>query len=349
MKPVTINLALQGGGAHGAFTWGVLDRLLQEDWITIDGITATSAGAMNAAALKAGWVENGNQGARDKLDAFWDQLAGINTLTPAPVKEWLTSFSPPLPVLASLAEYNPAMVGADMLARTFSPYETNPLNIHPLRAMVDDFFNFDKVCAIAGPSLFVSATNVRTGKIKIFSGTEISTDAILASACLPTLYQAVEIYDPTTKKTEAYWDGGFMGNPALFPLFYETDTCDVLLVHINPIHREEIPRTAREIENRVNEISFNSSLLRELRNIYFVTRLIEAGKIKRGQMMEVLIHSVADDATMIQLGVATKNTPTPALLSQLKHAGQTAMDGFLNQNADNLGKKSSVDLKSMFA
>lgn len=349
MKPVSLNLALQGGGAHGAFTWGVLDRLLDEDWITIDGVTATSAGAMNAAALKAGWVEGGNQGAKDKLDAFWDQLGGGNALTPAPVKDWLNSFTPPLQVLKSFAEYNPALVGADIVSRTFSPYETNPLNYHPLRNLVDEFFNFEQVCAENGPSLFISATNVRSGKIKIFSGTEITTDAILASACLPTLYQAVEILDDTTGKTEAYWDGGFMGNPALFPLFYQTQTSDVLLVHINPIHRDDIPKTAREIENRINEISFNSSLLRELRNVNFVKRLIEKGKIKSEEMMDVKVHSVADDATMIQLGVATKSSPTPALLSQLKSAGQVAMDSFLEAHAGNLGTKSSLDLKKMFA
>ena len=349
MKPVTLNLALQGGGAHGAFTWGVLDRLLDEDWITIEGVTATSAGAMNAAALKAGYVENGRTGARHRLDAFWHTLGGVTDLTPEPVRQWLNLITPPLPVLASFTEYNPAIKAAEMVSQTFSPYEINPLNYHPLRATVDAFFDFDQVCADDGPKLFISATNVRSGKIKIFQEDEICTDVILASSCLPQIYQAVEIEDPKTGVLEAYWDGGFMGNPALFPLFYETKTSDILLVHINPMRREAVPKTAKEIENRVNEISFNSSLLRELRSIEFVQRLIREGRVTKGDMKDIHIHSVADDATMIQLGVSTKTSPTAGLLSQLKDAGRHAMDGFLEKNADNLGKRGSCDLKAMFS
>jgi len=349
MKPVTINLALQGGGAHGAFTWGVLDRLLDETWIEIEGITATSAGAVNAAAFKAGHVEGGRAGARERLDAFWEDLGGVNTLTPEPIRQWLDAITPPLPVLAGLLDYNPAIKAAELVSQTFSPYEVNPLNFHPLRATVDDFFDFDAVCAPGGPKLFISATNVRSGKIKIFQGDEINTDVILASSCLPTLYQAVEIRDPDTDVMEAYWDGGFMGNPALFPLFYETKTSDVLLVHINPMRREDIPKTAKEIENRVNEISFNSSLLRELRSIEFVHRLIREGRVKKGDMKDIHIHSVADDATMIQLGVSTKTTPTAGLLNQLKLAGQLAMEEFLTRHAKDLGKKGSCDLNAMFS
>lgn len=349
MKPVTINLALQGGGAHGAFTWGVLDRMLDENWIEVEGITATSAGAMNAAAFKAGFVEGGREGARARLDGFWEAIGGLTNLTPATVKEWLLSISPSLPVLSGLTEYNPAVKAAELVSQTFSPYEINPLNFHPLRRTVEDFFDFEAVCAAQGPKLFISATNVRSGKIKIFQGTEISTDAILASSCLPQIYQAVEILDPATGVVEAYWDGGFMGNPALFPLFYETKTSDILIVHINPMRREDIPRSAKEIENRVNEISFNSSLLRELRSIEFVHRLIREGRVKKGDMKDIHVHSVADDETMVQLGVTTKQVPSAAVLLKLKDAGRVAMDTFLSENGDRLGETGTCDLKAMYS
>lgn len=349
MTPVTINLALQGGGAHGAFTWGVLDRLLDEAWIEIEGITATSAGAMNAAALKGGLVRGGRTGARTALDTLWDTVGGEGTLLPAPIYEWLKTVSLPLPMLSHLADWNPAMAGASAVGRVFSPYDLNPLNLHPLRGIVDDMLDREAVCGDEGPKLFIAATNVRSGKIRVFSGDEISTDAILASTCLPTIYQAVEIHDPKTDRIEAYWDGGYIGNPALFPLFYNTTSPDILIVHINPTYREELPRSAREIENRINEISFNSSLFRELRAIDFVQRLIDEGRVTKGEMKDVNVHSLRDDATMTALGVSTKLAPTPGLLAQLKSAGQIAMDSFLNTHADDLGKRSSVDLRAMFS
>ena len=348
MKPRKVNLALQGGGAHGAFTWGVLDRLLEEDWIEVEAITATSAGAVNAAALKAGFVKGGRTGAREELDAFWEKMSGVPNQIADPVKEWLAAYSPPLGLIAALTDNNPAVKAASMVAQSFSPYELNPLNLHPLRSIIDEFFDFDQVCAAEGPKLFISATNVRSGKIKIFKDDRISTDVILASACLPQLYQAIEIPDPDTGEVEAYWDGGFMGNPALFPLFYETKTSDILLVHINPLRREDIPRSAKEIENRVNEISFNSSLLRELRSIEFVQRLIREGKVRKGDMKDINIHSIADDDTMVQLGVATKQAPSAPLLLQLKDAGRDTMELFLSDHADQIGVKGTCDLRAMF-
>ncbi len=349
MKPIAINLALQGGGAHGAFTWGVLDRLLEETWIELEGITATSAGAVNATALKAGYVKGGHEGARSELDMLWQGLGGVPAETPAPVLDWLKAISLPLHMIAGLTEANPALKAAEAVTRSFSPYETNPLNIHPLRSAIDSFFDYDYVCADSGPKLFISATNVRTGKIRIFQGEQITTDAILASACLPQLYQAIEIEDEATGRMEAYWDGGFMGNPALFPLFYETTSSDIMLVHINPLYREDVPRTAVEIENRVNEISFNSSLLRELRSIEFVHRLIREGKVTKGDMKDIRIHSVADDATMNQLTAGTKTTPNAGMFLQLKDAGRLAMEGFLATHAGDLGKKGTCDLRKMFS
>ncbi len=347
-KPVRINLALQGGGAHGAFTWGVLDRLLEDETIEIEGISATSAGAMNAAALKTGWVIGGNQGAREKLDAFWEEVSA-HTVAPNPVVQaWLTALSPSPSTFSKMIEAHPGYLMADAASRLLSPYVANPFNIHPLRPAVDNILDFDKVCAIGGPKLFITATNVRSGKIKVFAGDEVTADSLLASACLPTLYQAVEIPDPETGEVHAYWDGGYMGNPALFPLFYNTDTSDVLVVHINPTERPDVPTSANDILNRVNEISFNSSLFRELRAINFVRRLLEDGKISPGTMKDVRIHSIMDNELMIQLSAATKLTPNRALLLKLKEAGRRQMDAFLEAHRADLGKRSTVDLREMF-
>ena len=348
MKVKTINLALQGGGAHGAFTWGVLDRLLEEERIEIEGITGTSAGAINAAALKAGWITGGRDGARASLAAFWNEMTLEMTLPSQAVRDWLAAFTPGTETMTRMLETSPAFLFGEALTRNLSPYQLNPLNIHPLRPIVQKMLDFDKVCAKEGPKLFVCATNVRSGKVKIFSGSSVTEDALLASACLPTLYQAVEIDDPKTGRREAYWDGGYMGNPALFPLFYGTKSSDILIVHINPIEREDVPRTARGIMNRINEISFNSSLLRELRAIDFVHQLIKDGVIMQGTMKDLKIHSVMDDELMNQLGVATKMTPDPTLLSRLFDAGRARMDTFLTEHWSSIGHKSSVDLEALF-
>ena len=254
-----INLALQGGGAHGAFTWGVLDRLLEEDDLEIEGISATSAGALNAAALKHGWVLGGNAGAREGLENFWLRLAGIEGPLSDGVIGWLRMVSPTPAFTARMLEFNPAVIAAEAVTRVFSPYQFNPANYHPLRGLVEEMIDPDAMASDRGPVLFVNATNVRDGKPRIFAGPEITADAILASACLPSLYQAIEIDDPRTGRREAYWDGGYTGNPALYPLFYRTRTPDILLVHINPLYREELPTTVGEIETRINEISFNAS------------------------------------------------------------------------------------------
>jgi NTE family protein len=346
---ISINLALQGGGAHGAFTWGTLDRLLEEDDIEIEGISATSAGAMNAAALKHGWISGGNSGARKALAGFWLSLAGIDGILSEAIVEWLRQISPNPTFIARVLETNPAVVVGDALLRTLSPYQLNPWNYHPLRRTVESLLDYDRVCAREGPKLFVTATHVRSGKARVFSGDEITPDAILASACLPTIYQAIEILDPRTGRMEAYWDGGYMGNPALFPLFANTETPDILIVHINPLEREDVPLTAQGILNRINEISFNSSLLRELRAIDFVNRLIEEGRIERGVMKENFVHSVRDDGFMSQLGIATKLTLNRALLLQLMEAGRAAMDSFLRAHRDDLGKRSSSNLREMFS
>ncbi len=334
-----INLALQGGGAHGAFTWGVLDRILDDERIEIAGMSGTSAGAMNGAALKAGWVRDGRKGAKENLDWFWGQVGAV---TDDALAGWLDAVAPTSPMLSQAMMYSPAFAAYDMATRVFSPYSSGHFYSNPLKPIVEAF-HFDEVCSTEGPVLHVCATNVRTGKIKLFTGDAITGDALMASACLPTMFQAVEI------DGEAYWDGGYTGNPALFPLFDSALPDDIVVININPLHREEVPTDPQTIANRINEISFNSSLLRELRAIDFVKRLLRGGQLNAGTMKNVLVHMVSDDALMNQLGVATKSVPNPVVLARLKTAGRAAADRFLEAHFDDLGQTDTVDLQAMFA
>lgn len=338
-----INLALQGGGAHGAFTWGVLDRLLQDDDIEICGISGTSAGALNGAALKAGMVRDGRVGARENLDWLWTKVAGVSDLR---MTHWMAPFG--IGAISQAMEYSPLAAISNTVSSMISPYNYGAFYKNPLADIVAEF-EYDKVCNDAAPLLFICATRVRNGKIKVFSGDEIGPDALMASACLPTVFQAVEIDDPSTGRVEAFWDGGYTGNPALFPFFRKDLPDDIVVVNINPLERDTIPKTPQQIQNRINEISFNSSLLRELRAIEFVQRLLVDGTIPAGKMSHVNIHMIADDDLMEQLSVATKMTPNPAVISGLKEAGYNAADRFLESNGEHIGKRSSIDLPKMFS
>ena len=342
MTAKRINVALQGGGAHGAFTWGVLDRLLQDDRIEIAGVSGTSAGALNGAALKSGLIQGGREGARANLDWLWQQVGAVDD---ARMSNWMRGLEPSM--VAQAIEYSVPFSLADTWSRMVSPYSYGPFYSNPLKSIVSRF-DFDKVCANAGPALYIGATCVRTGKIRVFEGSDISTDAILASACLPTMFRAVEIENPETGEMDAYWDGGYTGNPALFPLFSEDLPEDIVIVNINPLEREQIPVTSQQIQNRINEISFNSSLFRELRAINFVQRLLKEGKLAPGSMARVLVHMIADDDLMNDLSVATKLVPTAPVLNRLKTAGQEAAELFLDRDLDKVGKESSVDLPAMF-
>lgn len=341
---IRINLALQGGGAHGAFTWGVLDRLLDDTDIEVAAISGTSAGAMNAAAFKSGWIEGGREGARANLDWLWQQLGAVQD---TPMTQWMLALAPSAAVMTKAFEYSIGTAVADAAARFSSPYVMGPFYDNPLRRVAERF-NYETVCAADGPRLFIGATNVQTGKIRVFSGDGISAEAILASACLPTLFQAVEIENPDTGETEAFWDGGYTGNPALFPLFAPDLPDDILIVNINPLERAETPRSAQQIHNRINEISFNSSLLRELRAIGFVKRLLEDGSLQPGTMKNVLVHMIADDVLMNQLSAATKLAPGFVLLDRLKRAGQEAAEAFLSAHKADLNQRSTLDLRSMY-
>jgi len=341
---VKINLALQGGGAHGAFTWGVLDRLLEEDDLEIAAITGTSAGALNGAALKAGWLLDGRQGARDNLDWLWTQVARLDDLA---VPYWMQAWLPTPGAISRSLEFSPAYLVGDMFGRMVSPYAWGPLYDNPLEKIVDQF-DFGRVCARDGPAFFVCATNVRDGKVRVFEGDAITTQSILASACLPTMFQAVEVEDPLTGAVEAFWDGGYTGNPALFPLFHADLPDDVVIVNINPLERDAVPVMPNEIQNRINEISFNSSLLRELRAIAFVQRLLSDGTIRAGAMKNMRVHMIADDDLMNDLSVATKLVPVPSVIAELKAAGRRAAGGFLAQHKHDLGQRQTADLRQMF-
>ncbi|CAB3734442.1 patatin-like phospholipase family protein [Paraburkholderia rhynchosiae] len=335
--PRQIALALQGGGMHGAFTWGVLDRLLEDGRLTIEGVSATSAGAMNAAVLAYGLMKGGEGGAQQALHDFWQAVAqSAERYNPLRWTPWLKgthSFG---------LDHSPLYAFADMVLRVFSPYQFNPHNLNPLREVLEshvDFAALRKQCPIR---LYLCATNVETGKIRIFTGDDVCADAVLASACVPTLFQAVMI------DGEHYWDGGYMGNPAIYPLIYNCKTRDVVIVHINPLVRRGVPITTAEILNRINEISFNSSLMREMRAIAFVTELIQQGKIDRGEMREMLIHSIRADDAMCALSVSSKYNADWGFLCELRDNGRREADAWLAHHHGNIGHRSTIDIRREF-
>jgi len=333
----TLNLALQGGGAHGAFTWGVLDRLAEDERIVVDGISATSAGAMNAVVFTYGWSQGGRQGARQALADFWRRIGHAAMLGPLQ-PSWLDRLTH-----NHSLDFSPAFLALDLISRLFSPYQFNPLNQNPLRDVLEASVDFEALRRADCPiKLFLSATNVRSGKVKVFERQEICPDRTLASACLPFLFQAVEI------DGEHYWDGGYMGNPALFPLIYNCESRDIVVVHINPLHREKLPRTATEIMNRINEISFNSSLMREMRAISFVTRLIEEGRVNGDGLRHLLIHSISAEEEMGRLGVASKLNGDWEFLTHLHDIGREHADRWLTENFDRLGVESTVDIRQQY-
>ncbi|SIN91666.1 patatin-like phospholipase family protein [Vannielia litorea] len=351
-KKLAVNLALQGGGAHGAFTWGVLDRLLETGDFEVAAISGTSAGAVNGAALKAGLVrglasgdvDEGNRLARANLDWLWEQMGALpdNALT-----QWLAPFAPPAEVVSRMIEFSPLYWMSETAARIASPYSLGPLYDNPLRKVVEAF-DYTHVCHARGPDFFVSATNVRTGRIRVFRGEEITANVILASACLPTVFRAVQARDPVTLTEEFWWDGGYTGNPALFPLYARHLPDDVIIININPLEREELPQTPQDIANRVNEISFNAALMSELRAIAFAHRLIESGTLAEGAMKNVRVHMISDDDLMNDLSVATKTVPNPYVMSELKEAGRRAAARFLSEHGPKVGKESSIDLAAIY-
>ena len=333
----TINLALQGGGAHGAFTWGVLDRFLEEKNLDFEGLSATSAGAMNAAVFAYGLAVDGREGARKALTGYWKRVsdaARLGPFQPSPFDRMLGNHS---------LNWSPVFSVMDFVTRILSPYEFNPADYNPLRDVVEQSIDFDVLQRSDCPvKLFLSATNVRTGKVKIFTGNEVSASAVMASACLPTMFHAVEI------DGEVYWDGGYMGNPALFPLIYNCSSTDIVIVHINPLYRKELPHSAGDILNRINEISFNSSLMREMRAVSFVTGLVRQDRITGQDIKRMLIHSVADDEFMGALSPTSKYNADWDFLIFLRDQGRKCAGDWLAANYVKLGVESSVDIDEFY-
>jgi NTE family protein len=336
-KPKRINLALQGGGAHGAFTWGVLDHLLEDGRLTVEGISGTSAGAVNAVMLADGLKRGGPDEARKRLADFW-KAASLGGDLPAVQRAVLNRLFSLLP-----SEDSPTLDWLTVWSRYLSPYDLNPLNINPLKDLIERFVDFDGLRADRRP-IYIAATNVQTGRLHIFPHEKISAEAVMASACLPAVFRAVEIGGVS------YWDGGYLGNPVLYPFFRSTDTEDVLIIQINPLVRKKIPTSTREIMSRVNEITFNSSLMAELRAIEFVNRLIDQDRLPHGtgvnEYRQIKVHRVVLEGLGERFGSATKLRNDLKSFELLRKLGQRAARRFLDAHYADIGVRSSVDLKA---
>jgi NTE family protein len=331
----SVSLALQGGGAHGAFTWGVLDYLLQDGRLTIEAITGASAGSMNAVVLFEGWLEGGRDGAREQLRKFWKRVSLDGVLSP--LQRSLFDR-----LLSYWSMNESSHLWFDAWSRVASPYDLNPLDINPLRDALNGLINFERVRACRDAKLFIAATNVWSGKIRIFTGPELTVDHVLASACLPMLFRAVEI------DGEPYWDGGYTGNPALFPLFYETRSDDILLVQINPIERRSTPRSVQEIQNRLTEITFNANLLQQFRSVEFVTRLIDEGKLSTKDYKRVFMHRIHGGQDLDEFTAASRLSAQWGFFKELKDLGRSAARSWLAENYRFIGRKSTLDLRDAY-
>ncbi len=327
-----ISLALQGGGSHGAFTWGVLDALLEDGRLNIEGISGTSAGAMNAMALGHGFAlargqkQDPREAARATLAQFWAEvvtLGAASSLQRSVMDVFLGGWN---------------MAQADALASQLSPYQTNPLDINPLRKLVERLFDFDAIGKLASPKIFISATQVATGKAEIFSGKRLSAASLMASACLPMLFQAVEV------EGEHYWDGGFSGNPAMHPLIYRCQASDVVLVQINPLERNEVPRTSAEILDRINELTFNASLLAQMRAIDFVNRMLERKRLDTERYRQVLLHRIDGGEALEAYPSSSKTSADGQLIDGLHKLGRECAKRWLKKHFDEIGVKTTVDI-----
>ncbi len=331
----SLDLALQGGGSHGAFTWGVLDRLLEEEDIEIKAISGTSAGAMNAAVLVDGYVHGDRAGAKAALEKFWRT-----------VSEKATLFSPSFG--ANLDQMMPGwgmqqmQHWASMMTQMFSPYELNPLNINPLREVLSEVLDCSRVNSCSTIRLFITATHVASGQARVFTCEDITHDVLLASACIPLLFHAVSI------EGEDYWDGGYMGNPSIWPLIYHTDAQDVLLVQINPVLRRETPTNAAEIMSRLNEITFNASLISELRAIQFVKKLIHQGRLRDDEYKNMRMHHLAMPSIEAGLNASSKTRGDYAFFSVLRDLGRGCAEDWIKRHKKDLGVRSTMQVEKFF-
>ncbi len=335
----TINLALQGGGSHGAFTWGVLDYLLEDRRIAIEGVSGTSAGAMNAAVMASAFVGGGAQAAREALELFWRKVAGFSWLSPVhrtPVDRMLGNWN---------TDHSPGFLLLEAMSNAFSPYQLNPGNFNLLRDILGEVVDFAALAEPQAPKLFISATNVRSGRNRIFSGSEVTLDALLASACLPNVFQAVEI------EGDPYWDGGYTGNPPIWPIIYNCHSPDVVIVQINPLERPGTPRSSAEIMNRLNEVTFNFALVAEMRAVAFVQKLITEGQISgplAGRLRNMHVHRIAAEDEMRALGVSSKYNSDLDFLLHLKELGRERAQAWVDASWAEIGRSSTVDIRGAF-
>lgn len=333
IKP--ISLALQGGGSHGAFTWGVLETFVRDERLEIEGISGTSAGAMNATVLADGLMRNGRDGGLAALESFWRSIARMGRFGPlmrSPMDSFFSRWN---------LEQTPGYALFDTVSRYLSPYQFNPLNFNPLLDLLEKEVDFDLVRRCDKIKLFIAATSVNSGRIRVFHNEELTAKAVMASGCLPHLFQAVEI------DGESYWDGGYMGNPAIFPLIYDCISRDVVIVQINPIERETTPTTSPEILDRLNEITFNATLLRELRAIDFVSKLLERHELDTSKYKRMLIHRVDVPEEMRQLNASSKLNAEWLFIDHLRRVGNAQAERWLAAHFDSLGERSTLDLDSM--
>lgn len=333
----TVNIALQGGGSHGAYTWDVLDALLEDGRLDFEGVTGASAGAMNAVVLADGWLDglaagrDPREAAREALRAFWESIGrqpSVFSLNAA----WVG--------MAPSLGNNPVFLWMDLVSRLFSPYQLNPFNHNPLRSVLEHSIHFARLRERSPFKLFVCATNVRTGRPRVFRDSELKLDMLLASACLPFAFHAVQV--KTEQENDFYWDGGYMDNPALWPLFYATRSRDLLLVQINPLRREEVPESAQEIAERINEISFNASLMHELRAIDFVQRLLAENRLDPKRYKKVWLHVASAEEEMKRFGASSKYNTAPAFLQQLFELGRDTGRAWLEDKWAYVGHAPSV-------
>lgn len=336
MKKKRLNIALQGGGSHGAYTWGVLDSLLADERISIEGVCGTSAGGMNAAAVVMGILQGGNQGARDLMRIFWEKVGESSknsSIKPDPLKKLAKNFD---------IDQNPTYMMMQFMMGVLSPYQFNPKNKHPLEPIIHELFDFDALQKSTDPKLFLCATHVRTGKLKVFSGAELMEESLLASACVPTLFQAREV------NGEFYWDGGFIGNPALYPLIYHCESPDVLVIQIRQVHDDKIPTTVHEINGRLGEITQNSCLNREMRAIDFITKLIDDGVIPKGHLKRLNMHLIRDDSFFANIQRSSGFCADADFLTYLFEAGKEFGAKWLEKNFDDIGHKTTAAIEEDF-
>lgn len=336
-----INLALQGGGSHGAFTWGVLDALLEDGRIALEGISGTSAGAMNAVAMADGFAQAEGkppaamrESARASLQGFWEGVVELGALTSSISQAQKFPFDILFGGMGGLM--TDAMTG--FWTSSMSPYQSNPMDINPLKKFLEKKIDFERLAAFRQLKVFVVATSVTTGKAEVFSGKRLTSKAVMASACLPTVFQAVEI------DGEHYWDGGYSGNPAFHPLIYQCQSRDIVLVQINPIKRDKLPTTAGEIMDRVNEITFNAALMAEMRAIDFVKRLLIQGKLDPSRYKDVLMHRIDGGEVLEGFHASTKSATDSKLIHTLRDLGIACAKQWLAKRFDALGKSSTVNI-----